>query len=140
MTNRKLTDIVEGQTLLTLGEDASVQEACRCIWEHRKGSVLVVDRQQRLGGIFTGRDAVRTLAEGRNAEETVLADAMTRNPITASPRERAVDALRKMNDYGFRHLPLVENGRILGVVSRRDFKGMEIDRLDEEEHLMETMR
>ena len=140
MTNRKLADIVVGQTLLTLGEDASVQEACRCIWQQRKGSVLVVDRQQRLTGIFTGRDAVRTLAEGKNAEETPLAEAMTRSPITAAPTERAVDALRKMNDYGFRHLPIVENGRILGVVSRRDFKGVEIDRLDEEEHLMETMR
>ncbi len=140
MTNRKLADIVEGQTVLTLGEDASVREACRCIWQQRKGSVLVVDHQQRLVGIFTGRDAVRTLAEGRSAEETNLADAMTRNPITAAPADRAVDALRKMGDYSFRHLPIVENGRILGVVSRRDFKGVEIDRLDEEDHLMEHMR
>lgn len=140
MTNRKLAEIVKGQTLLTLGEDASVREACRCIWRQRKGSVLVVDRRQMLVGIFTGRDAVRTLAEGRNAEETTLAEAMTRNPITAAPDERAVDALRKMGDYGFRHLPIVENGRILGVVSRRDFKGVEIDRLDEEDHLMENMR
>jgi len=140
MTNRKLTDIVKGQTLLTLGEDASVREACGCIWQQRKGCVLVVDRQQRLIGIFTGRDAVRTLAEGRSAEDTSIAEAMTPKPITVAPTERAVDALRKMSDYGFRHLPIVEDGRILGVVSRSDFKGIEIDRVDEEDDLAERMR
>ena len=45
-----------------------------------------------------------------------------------------------MNDHGFRHLPVVEDGRILGVVSRRDFKGVEIDRIDEEEDLAARMR
>lgn len=140
MTNRKLGDIVKGQTLLTLGSEATVQEACRCIWEHRKGSVLVVDKHQRLIGVFTGRDAVRTLAEGKSADATTLGEAMTPKPITATPSTRAVDALRTMNDHGFRHLPVVENGRILGVVSRRDFKGVEIDRIDEEEDLAARMR
>lgn len=140
MTNRRIGDIVKGQTLLTLGDQASVQEACRCIWENRKGSVLVVDRHQRLIGIFTGRDAVHTLAEGKSADATLLSEAMTPNPITLSPETRAVDALRTMNDYGFRHVPVVQDGRILGVVSRRDFKGMEIDRIDEEDNLAERMR
>jgi CBS domain-containing protein len=140
MTNRKLADIVKDQRLISLPEQASVQDACRTMWENRAGSVLVVDASRRLIGIFTGRDAVRTLAEGRSAETTPLAEVMTRNPVTVEPSAHAIDALRRMCDCGFRHLPVVEDGRILGVVSRGDFKGMEIDQMDEEEHLWECVR
>lgn len=141
MTNRKLGEILEPQTPLALGQQVSVQEACRCMWESRKGSVLVINQEDhRLLGIFTGRDAVRTLAEGKSADVTPLVQAMTPNPVTVSPAIRAIDALRKMSDLGFRHLPVVEGDNIVGVVSRGDFKGMEIDRLDEDEHLAECMR
>ena len=140
MTNRQLAEILEDQTLLALGKHAPVQEACRCMWEYRKGSVLVIDQDGQLIGIFTGRDAVRILAEGRSADATPLAQAMTRNPVTVAPTARAIDALREMSDRGIRHLPVVENERILGVVSRGDFKGIEIDRLDEDDHLTECLR
>ena len=140
MINRKLADIVKGQKLVALAERETVQEACRYMWECRTGSVLVLDDQQRLTGIFTGRDAVRTLAEGKSAEVTTLAHAMTPNPITITPDNRAIDALREMSNRGFRHLPVVESGRIWGVVSRSDFLGMEIDRLDEDNHLCECIR
>jgi len=140
MTNRKLSEILKDQKLLTLEEQASVQEACRHMWEQGTGSVLVVDQDQRLLGIFTGRDAVRTLAEGKSADATPLAKAMTADPVTVAPTIRAIDALRQMSDRGFRHLPVVEEGKLVGVVSRGDFKGMEIDRLDDEDHLWECVR
>ena len=140
MANRKIGNIVKGQNLQILAEYASVQQACRCMWDCSTGSVLVVDHQQRLIGIFTGRDAVRTLAEGKNAEVTTLAQAMTLNPVTISPNSRAIDALRKMNELGFRHLPVVESGRIVGIVTRGAFKGMEIDQLDEDIHIWECIR
>jgi len=128
MTNRKLAYIVKDQKPLVLATRETVQQACRCMWERHAGSVLVTDDQQRLSGIFTGRDAVRTLAEGKDAAETHLAQAMTPNPVTITPESRAIDALRAMSDGGFRHLPVVEDGRIWGIVSRGDFTGMEIDR------------
>ena len=91
-------------------------------------------RHDLLHGTLTrsGRDAVRTLAEGKDAAVTALAQAMTLNPVTITPESRAIDALWAMCDGGFRHLPVVENGKIWGIVSRGEFKGMEIDRLDEE--------
>jgi len=138
VTNRKLADIVKDQKPLLLGEHETVQQDCCRMWEHRSGSVLVV--LERLTGIFTGRDAVRTLAEGKNAEVTTLAHAMTPNPITITPDSHAIDALREMSNRGFRHLPVVERGRIWGVVSRSDFNGIEIDRLGEEDHLWECIR
>ena len=140
MTNRTIADIIKEQKPVVLAAHETVQKACGCMCERRAGSVLVVDDQQRLSGIFTGRDAVRTLAEGKDAAVTTLAQAMTANPTTIAPESRAIDALRAMTDGGFRHLPVVENGRIWGIVSRGDFKGMEIDRLDEETHLWECLR
>lgn len=71
---------------------------------------------------------------------TMLTCAITRDLITIKPDRRAIDALREMEDRGFRHLPIVEDGRIWGVVSRGDFKGMELDQLDEEDHLWECIR
>jgi CBS domain-containing protein len=140
MTNRKLAYIVKDQKPLVLAPHETVQQACRRMRERRVGSVLVIDDQQRLSGIFTGRDAVRTLAEGKDARVITLAQAMTPNPVTITPESRAIDALRTMSDGGFRHLPVIENGRIWGIVSRGDFKGIEIDRLDEEDHLWECIR
>jgi CBS domain-containing protein len=65
---------------------------------------------------------------------------MTPEPVTIAPESRAIDALRLMGDRGCRHLPVVENGRIWGVVSRGDFKGSELDQLDDEHHLWECIR
>ncbi len=136
--NREIASIFKNQKPLVLGEDETVQRACQSMTERRCGSVLVVDKQQRLTGIFTGQDAVRLLANGKNAAES-LGQAMKPNPVTITPDGHAIDALRAMSNGGFRHLPVVENGRICGVVSRSDFTGIEIDRLDEEEHLSECI-
>jgi CBS domain-containing protein len=136
---RRIAEIIEGQRPLVGAEGDMVQRACRSMWRHKKGSILVVDRQQRLSGIFTGRDAVRMLASDENAGAAPLAKAMTRSPKTIAPDGSAIDALRAMDDGGFRHLPVVEKEKILGVVSRADFTGIEIDRLDEEEHLREVI-
>lgn len=140
MTNRKLAYIIKDQTPLILSEDDSVRIACQAMLDRRAGSVLVVDDNQRLCGIFTGRDAVRVLARRSDANDARLGDVMTRNPTTILPDARAIDALRTMGEGGFRHVPVVENGMIWGIVSRGDFKGLEIDRLDDEEHLWECIR
>jgi CBS domain-containing protein len=140
MTNRQLAYIIKDQRPLVLGEQDTVQRACREMWDRRVGSALVVDSDQRLTGIFTGRDAVRALAQEKDAATTPLAEAMTVKPVTISPDCRAIDALRAMSDGGFRHLPVIDGDKIWGTVSRGDFKGMEIDRLDDEEHLWECIR
>ena len=110
--------------------------------DRRAGSVLVSDDAGRLVGIFTGRDAVcRVLARRKDATRCTLAEAMTPKPTTLSPDQSAIDALRLMWDGGFRHVPLIDKGgRILGVVSRGDFKGLELSRHDDERELWEHMR
>ncbi|MEZ5851969.1 MAG: CBS domain-containing protein [Hyphomicrobiaceae bacterium] len=140
MTNRKVHYIVKDQMPLILPDDASVKEACCRMWEKCVGSVLVQDAKGKLAGIFTGRDAVRFLAKGLDDAGAPLSEAMTRNPITITPEQRAIDALRLMSEHGFRHLPVVDGDKIWGIVSRGDFKGQEIEHLDHEQHLWECIR
>lgn len=138
---RQLADIVFRQSPVSMHPDATVQHACREMAAQRVGSVLVVDDAGRLVGIFTGRDAVcRVVAGGKSAARTKLRDVMTANPDTMSPNMTAIDALRLMWDGGYRHLPVVKEGKIVGVVSRGDFKSAEQDRLEEERELWEHIR
>lgn len=138
MINRRLGYIVRDQAPILMHDTDSVQKACETMRARHVGSVLVVDEHEHLLGIFTGRDAVKLLASGK-AGGTTLGHAMTPHPVTVSPEQKAIEALRAMSDGGFRHLPVVERGRIVGIVSRADFKGQEIDRLDEEEGLAERI-
>ena len=138
---RKLSNVIFEQHPLILNETTSVMTACERMRDAQAGSVLVTGDTGRLVGIFTGRDAVcRVLAEGRDAASTHLGQVMTRDPITLSPDQTAIDALRLMWDGGFRHVPLVKGGKVLGVVSRGDFKGLEFSRHEDERDLWEHMR
>ncbi|MCC7483632.1 MAG: CBS domain-containing protein [Burkholderiales bacterium] len=139
MINRRLAYIVKDQDPVIMPASESVQRACGRMCERRVGAVLVSDGKGRLVGIFTGRDAMRAAASGTNPAKTTLAEVMTPEPRTIAPERTAIDALRAMSDGGFRHLPIVADGRILGIVSRGDFKGMELDRLEEETHLWERI-
>jgi CBS domain-containing protein len=138
---RKLVpDVVSNQQqLLALPRTATVRAAAQAMRERHVGAVLVA-ADGRLEGIFTERDMVnRVVAEGRNPDQTTLAEVMTADPDTASPNDTAITALRRMQDGGYRHLPIVDRGRLVGVVSRRDFHGEEKARLDEESGLWEKI-
>jgi len=133
-------DIVKDQNPLMLSPSATVQHACRSMRDRRVGAVLVTERDQRLLGIFTGRDAVaRVLAEGKDPAKTTLAEVMTRSPHTMTPAKIAIDALRMMEDCGCRHLPIVDNEKVVGIVSRGDFRGIELVRLDDETGIWERI-
>jgi CBS domain-containing protein len=137
---RNMSDIVRNQAPVTLPPSATVREACRFMRDRRVGAVLVTEGENRLLGIFTGRDAVhRVLAEGKSAARTKLAEVMTREPDTIPPGKTAIEALRLMEDGRYRHVPVVDGGKIVGIVSRFDFSGTELDRLDEETGLWERI-
>ena len=137
---RKMSDFVRNQDPLTLPPDATVQEACRHMRDRRVGAVLVIEDDGRVVGIFTGRDAVyRVLAEGKSAGDTKLTEVMTHDPDAMPPGKMAIEVLRLMEDRRYRHMPIVENGKVVGIVSRYDFTGLELDRLDEETGLWERI-
>lgn len=138
---RRLSDIVLNQKPLILHASETVKDACTQMGQRRLGSVLVTQPDGTLCGIFTGRDAVlRIIAEARDPASTTLSEVMTRKPVTMTPDKSAIDALRLMWDGGFRHIPVLKDGQILGVVSRGDFYAHEQDRFEEERDLWEHMR
>jgi CBS domain-containing protein len=140
MTNRRMDEIIRHQHPVTLPATASVREASSCMHERKIGAVMITNAKGGLEGIFTGRDLVRVIAEGKDPGATSLHAAMTRGPRTMQPTHTAIDALREMRDGGFRHMPVVHEERIVGIVSRGDFRGMEHDRLDAEIGYWEHMR
>src|SRR5512145_1996480 len=124
MTERTIRQIIEGQVPVTTASTLTVTEAARVMKERNVGALMVVDDDKKLVGVFTERDALfRVLADGRNGDATPLADVMTRNPKTVSPEKPFLHALQAMHEGGFRHLPVVEDDRLLGIVSVRDALG-----------------
>ena len=138
--NREMAEIIRNQQPMTMPPSATVQEACQHMHARRIGAVLVTDPENRLLGIFTGRDAVRVLGQGKDSGATLLHEVMTKEPDCLPPQHTAIDALRLMRDGGFRHVPVVHDGVVVGIVSRGDFRGLEQDRLDEETGIWERMR
>ncbi len=137
--NREMAEIIRNQKPVCLPPSASVQTACEAMHEKRIGAILVVSEAGELVGIVTGRDVVRMIAEGMDMTATRLEDVMTRDPAVIPPRSTAIEALRLMRDGGFRHLPVCEDGKPVGIVSRGDFRGLEHDRLDVETGLWERI-
>ena len=127
--NREMAEIVRDRTPVMMRPTDTMQSACGQM--HQNRVVL---------GIFTGRDAVRALADGKDAGATPLHDVMTKQPATLPPTAKAIDALRLMQDGGFRHVPVVLEEFVLGVASEDDFRDPERDRLDEETGVWQHMR
>jgi len=87
--------------------------------EHRVGSVIVVDGKRPVG-ILTERDMVRFAASGADASTAKVSEWMTENPDTVSPDEEVADAYVSLAEHGYRHIPVVANGEVAGIVSMRD--------------------
>ena len=119
MLGLPIRSVIEPRKLVVAAPHASVGQAARLMKEGKVGAVLVFE-EDLLVGIFTERDALfRVIARGLDPESTVLRDVMTRDPTTVAPDETFGYALLLMHENGFRHAPVVENGRPVGVVSAR---------------------
>jgi CBS domain-containing protein len=127
MAERTIRQIIDGQEPVTAPSRMTVSEAAR-LMKHRNIGALMVVEEDRLVGMFTERDALfRVLAAGLDAAETQLSDVMTANPQTISAASGFTVALQMMHDGRYRHLPVVEDGRVIGIVSVRDALGPELE-------------
>ena len=121
MAERTVFQSIPQRHVLTVAPHATVREAAGAMTRANCGSVLVIEPPDVLLGILTERDLMtRVLARGLNAEVVPARDVMTPNPICVPPEMRVSDALVIMLEKGFRHLPIVQGTRILGVFSIRD--------------------
>ena len=127
MTQRTVKQIIEGQEPVTAPADTTVSEAARIMKQHNIGAIMVVEND-RLVGVFTERDGLfRVLAAGLNGDTTALASVMTRNPQTIAADANFTHALQMMHAGRYRHLPVIDDGRVIGVVSVRDALGPELE-------------
>ena len=121
MPHRKtLADVMSAGRFVCLPPETDVTTASRKLLE-RRSSVVAVTRNGALVGIVTERDiCFRVVAAGRDAGVTRLEQIMTREPDTIAPASRLEDALAMMQANGYRHVPVEEEGRVIGVVGAQD--------------------
>lgn len=112
--------------LVTVTPHETVAQAATVMGRSGTGSALVMD-DERLVGIFTERDIVTALGADFHAPSDAVADWMTKNPQTIPPDMDVDEALHRMLAQGFRHFPVVDDDKVLGVVSIRDLTKATVD-------------
>jgi len=146
MHERPVRSILRGEPaeVVSAGPEESVRDAARRMAENRCGSVLVME-DQRMLGIFTERDLlVRVVVAGRDPGLTRVDEVMTASGVeTIDADEPVGEAIRKMDEGSFRHLPVTDGSRIVGVLSIRDIPVVDLGRmapeLDERHSLAERI-
>ncbi|HTP47597.1 MAG TPA: CBS domain-containing protein [Casimicrobiaceae bacterium] len=127
---RPISSLIPGQRILTVPKETTVREAAQRMRDLKVGAAMVVAKE-KLIGIFTERDALfRVIAEGRDPATTPVGSVMTRKPQTISADRPFGHALHLMYEGGFRHVPVVEDGRPIGMVSARDALGPELEEFE----------
>ena len=144
MPNRTLRQVIEGQTVTSALADTTVRAAAVAMANQQVGAILVVDDKGLLTGLFTERDVLnRVVAKGLDPDKTPLSAVMTEKLLTATADKPLSHALHMMFEGGFRHVPVVENGKPVGMVSARNALGLEIcqfeKELKERDHIAEIL-
>jgi len=117
---KQIGEVIEGRPLFHVVPSDSVRSVARRMSDKNIGCIAVIDAG-RLVGIFSERDVLtRVVAEGRNPDDTPVETVMTKEIIVADPSEGVNDALQKMRERNFRHLPVVKGGNLIGMISIRD--------------------
>jgi len=121
MIYRSVGALIGGQETISLSPQATVQEAAVLMAAHRVGAIPVMENGGHLVGLFTERDLLnRVIAKGLLPEAVQLADVMTADPITITAGASLVNGLTVMFEHRFRHLPVLDGKRLIGVLSCRD--------------------
>lgn len=120
--NEPVAKLLEQKTerVETVNPQASVGEAVARMNQRRIGSILVMDGE-RLVGIFTERDVLtRVVPQQLDPQRTPVGEVMTRNPISIAPTRTVQEAMMVMTDTRHRHLPVVQGGKVVGLISMGD--------------------
>ncbi len=125
-------DLVRGHEIYRGDVNQTVMDAASRMVEHNIGAIPVL-REGRLAGMFSERDLMkRVVVEGRDPHTTRVGDVMSSNPLVVTPNEDLDACLLLMREHGFRHLPICDGDRLVGVVSLRDILMHDLDEKDGE--------
>jgi CBS domain-containing protein len=124
---RQIGEIIEGHPLFHVPSTSTVRDVARTMSDRNIGAIAVLD-SGKLVGIFSERDVLtRIVAEGRNPDDTRVDSVMRKDIIVASPGDDINDALQKMHECNCRHLPVVQGGNLVGMISIRDLLKVDDD-------------
>jgi len=127
----------KGRSVVTIEPDATVAAAVRLFVERRIGAVVVVGPDRRIAGILSERDVVRMLAErGAAALDLPVAKVMTRNVETCSPGDSIASIMERITTGKFRHVPVLEQGRLAGIVSIGDLVKHRLEEMEREQEAL----
>ena len=116
-----LAGILTNQRLVIIKQNSSVFEAAVTMLENKCGALLVCDSKNSLLGIITERDLTfRVIPKNLDPKKTSVSKIMTKNVDTISPEKTTIDAIQMMKKKGFRHLPVLDKKKIVGILSMRD--------------------
>ncbi len=133
MQRKIVPDIVQGQSLSSVTPDDTAYTAAKIMADAHVAAVVVVDDNGDLVGIVTERDMTqRVLAAGLDGKSTKISKIMTANPDTLAPNDSAGDALELMRTRNYRHLPVVDRGKCVAMVSVRDLYSAMHDAMQED--------
>lgn len=118
--------------------DDTLEAAARKMRDQQTGSLLVLDGED-LVGIITERDVLRAVATGVPVAQARISEVMTKDLVTVEPGTSLRDAARIMTQKWIRHLPVLESGRLVGIVSQRDLAGVLAGALNEPEALQQLI-
>jgi CBS domain-containing protein len=126
----------KGNAIYSIAPEAPVLDAIKHMAEHRIGALLVM-RGEQLVGVMSERDYARkVILQGRSSSQTAVSDIMSSNPLTVGPDTDVFDCMRLCTDSRIRHLPVVHDGKVVGVISIGDLVKAVIDAQAEQiEHL-----
>ena len=129
----RVSEIMTEAAVLDQADDTLV-EAARKMWKQQTGSLLVVDGED-LVGIITERDILKAVAQGTSLDQATISDVMSKDPTTVGPGTSLREAAKIMAERWIRHLPVVDGGKLVGILSQRDLAGILAGALNEPEAL-----
>jgi len=120
MITKSIAEILAGRPLFSISRETSIREAARVMMENSVGAVAVIDRG-KLAGILTERDIVfRGVARNLSMDDGTAGDIMTPDPVTVESKDAVSDALAVKLGDRFRHLPVIEDDKVVGIISFKD--------------------
>jgi CBS domain-containing protein len=123
----------KGYAVATITAEATLAQAVTRLAEKRIGALVVSGPVEEVAGILSERDVVRALAEhGAQALERPVADFMTRKVATCTPEDTVADLMQQMTEGRFRHVPVIEHGRLEGIVSIGDIVKYRVAEMERE--------
>jgi CBS domain-containing protein len=129
-----LRDFMTTGDLLTVDATTTLGQAARLMRNRNVGAAVVVEGE-RIVGIFTERDLLRAIADSRHPDQGQVQSYMTPDPLTLPPGHPPSEAARIMSERQFRHIPVVEGGKLIGIVSIRDLMSAGMQMASDEAHV-----